>query len=805
MKKLFYVVLLSAVPALLFAQGKKAVVKVDAGKVEQKITPYLYGACIEDVNHEIYGGLYDQKIFGESFEEPLANPSFDHFDVYEGKWSVQGNELASVAHPGAKVVTREECSGNYTVSVDLKYDAPGRQGYNAGLLVGVSRARGGADSFYGYEISLSGDGKKVVVGKHRNNWTPIAEIPVNVDPTAWNNLKTRQKGYVTEVLLNNKCICYFYILDRDMLAGRVALRVFNMSARFANFKINDADVSFAAKAPEQVSDRWDATIKGDAKCSFMLDSEDAYNGANSQLMEFVSGKGAVGVANMSLNRWGIAVRKGQTFEGRFYLKNISYKGKVTVALESADGTREYGRTTVGGLSKKWKRHTFTITSTADDPKARFAIYIDAPGVVKLDQVTLMTTGAYRFKGLPYRNDIGEAMVNQGLTFLRYGGTMINADEYRFKKMIGDVDKRPPYKGHWYRYSTNGFGIEDFLKYCEAAGFTPSFAMNIYETPEDAADMIEYLNGSTDTKWGKMRAKNGHPKPYGVKYIGIGNEEVLYCGDDSATYDEYIKRFNLLYDAIKAKDPSVSLVNTVWWRPNSPNTKRLFLALDGKADYWDYHPLADALTSGEETEKELRRMKELFHEWNPNTTMKCAIFEENGVTHNMQRALGHVTLQNAVRRMGDFVLTSCAANALQPYKQNDNGWDQGQVFFTPSQVWGMPPYYAQQMASQNHLPLLVGSAVEGAQLDVTATRSEDGKKLVLHIANIGDKDVATEFDVAGFGKVADAYILTLSAPLKEVNTPEEPTKVSPVKRQVEKNGKIACDIPAYSYNILVLEQ
>ena len=186
-----------------------------------------------------------------------------------------------------------------------------------------------------------------------------------------------------------------------------------------------------------------------------------------------------------------------------------------MTLESADGSREYGRTTVGGLSKKWKRHTFNITSTADDPKARFAIYINAPGAVKLDQVTLMTTGADRFKGLPYRNDIAQAMVNQGLTFLRYGGTMINADEYRFKKMIGDVDKRPPYKGHWYRYSTNGFGIEDFLKYCEAAGFTPSFAMNIYETPEDAADMIEYLNGSTDTKWGKMRAKNGHPKPYGV--------------------------------------------------------------------------------------------------------------------------------------------------------------------------------------------------------------------------------------------------------------------------------------------------
>ena len=77
----------------------------------------------------------------------------------------------------------------------------------------------------------------------------------------------------------------------------------------------------------------------------------------------------------------------------------------------------------------------------------------------------MSTGEDRFRGLPLRGDIGQAMVDQGLTFLRYGGTMINISGYRFKKMIGDRDKRPPYHGHWYRWSTNGFGIEDFLQFC----------------------------------------------------------------------------------------------------------------------------------------------------------------------------------------------------------------------------------------------------------------------------------------------------------------------------------------------------
>lgn len=804
--KLLCVAMLFMVSTIVLAQKELTVIKVDASKVEQKITPYLYGACIEDVNHEIYGGLYDQKIFGESFEEPVPNPNFESFKVYGGKWNVDGGNLFSVANGGAKLVCNDTLPDGATVEVDVKFDKAGSNSNNAGLVVCLSRPREGADNFYGYEISLLSDGKKVVVGKHKNNWEHIVDISVSCVPTEWNNLKARIKGGKVEVLLNDKSLCFFPLSDPALRRGQAALRVWNADTHFANFKIDSRNVTFAATTPEEVSMQWSATLQGSAKGAFSLNSDDAYNGANSQTIEYVDGNGAVGIANASLNRWGIAVRKGQKFEGRLHIKNISYKGNVAVVLQSADGKKEYARSYVKSLSKDWKRHTFTLTSTADDKEARMAIYLTSPGAVKVDQVTLMTTGSDRFMGLPYRNDISQAMVKQGLTFLRYGGTMINAAEYRFKKMIGDVDKRPPYRGYWYRYSTNGFGIEDFLKFCEAAGFTPSFALNIDETPEDAADMIEYLNGSTKTKWGKIRAKNGHPKPYGVKYIGIGNEEVMFSGDDSATYDRYIERFKILHKAIKSKDPSVSLVITAWWRPDSPNSKRVFDALDGKADYWDYHPLADALNAGENVEKQLRRMKELFLQWNPNTTMKCAIFEENGWTHNMQRALGHVTLQNAVRRMGDFVLTSCAANALQPYKQNDNGWDQGQIFFTPSQVWGMPPYYAQQMASENHQPLLVNSAVEGSvKLDVTATRSEDGKKVVMHIVNPNEEGVTIKTDVAGMDRISKVSTTTLSAPLKDVNTLENPTKIVPEKKEIDANKLAGYDIPGYSYTILTLSE
>ena len=403
-----------------------------------------------------------------------------------------------------------------------------------------------------------------------------------------------------------------------------------------------------------------------------------------------------------------------------------------MALESADGGKTYASQKINGVTGEWQKYAFHLHPNNTDRRSRFVIYIENTGLLWIDQAVLMTTGKDEFKALPIRADIADRMQMEGLTFIRYGGSMVNALAYRWKKMIGDPDRRPPYTGTWYPYSSNGFGIEDFLKFCEAAGFESAFAINIEETAQDAADMTEYLKGAPTSPWGKKRAENGHPAPYKIKYIEIGNEEAI-DSDSEEEYNHYIDRFTALYDAIHAKSADIQLINAAWWRPQSANVEHIFKALDGKASYWDLHTEADSAQSGSKVDKDLAEMQALFLKWDPGTKMKCTIFEENGDLHNLQRALGHATTLNATRRHGDFLLTSCAANGLQALGQNDNGWDQGQIFYTPNQVWGMPPYYAQQMAAINHLPIRVKETVEG-DLDVTATRSENGKILVLHVVN-----------------------------------------------------------------------
>ena len=505
---------------------------------------------------------------------------------------------------------------------------------------------------------------------------------------------------------------------------------------------------FVGVPPVEVSGMWDPVQTGSARASFSLDPAQPFNGVRSQRVEHTGGTGSVGVANRGLNRWGIAVQKGRVYAGRVHLRSSRRQGAVTVSLQSADGARTYASQTFAEVPDAWTNFPFTLTAADDDPAARFVITLDAPGVLWIDQAVLLKPPTGQFQGLPVREDIADTMVAGGLRFLRYGGTAVNAPGYRWKKMIGDPDRRPPYQGHWHPDTSNGFGIVEFVEFCRRAKIEPAFAINVEETPQDTADMVEYLNGAATTRWGKVRAADGHPEPYGVRYIEIGNEEVIW-GDVAVDYDHYIERFRLLAAAMRRVDPRLVFINAAWWRGDNPNSERVFKALEGDAAYWDFHTDADEADAGAKVGQTLDEAQRLFQRWVPGAKMKVVIFEENGNHHDLQRALGHATTLNAVRRHGDLVAVDCEANGLQPWRQNDNGWDQGHVFFTPSQVWGMPPYYAQQMASENHQPLVVSSQVTGGNdLDVTATKSADGQTLCLHVVNLASTATARRLKIGG---------------------------------------------------------
>lgn len=806
--------------------AREAHIQVNSRQVENKVSRLIYGSNLEDVNNEIYGGLYDQRIFGESFEEPSTGVNFNEWRKFSGWWTAEKGALTIIPSRGttsevqmhgshkigiapdysAKLIYQPLDFTSGSVQSDIRFTGKGQSG---ALLVKVNNAAVGDDAFNGYEISLSRDGKKVAVGKHKNDYHLIKEAPVNFDPSTWNTLKVNFEGSHIEVLLNNKAVLSCVDEDSLLLHGKVGLRTWHSSMEFRNVKVqNDHKIRtliLTNEPQDHLSYRWDVLRSKSVSGLIELDSTTAYNGHQSQVIVYTGDSGNLGVANRGLNRWGIAVRDNQAFQGRVYLKGKELTGPVTVALQSADGKSVYAQKEIHGIGVDWKKFKFTLVTDAADPQARLAIYLSSKGKVWIDQAVLMSTGKDQFKGLPIRADLGNRLKEEGLTFLRYAGTMVNAPEYRFKNMIGDPDLRPPYRGHWNHYSSNGFGIVEFLKFCEAAAIEPCFAINIYESPADMADMVEYLNGDASTRWGAKRAKEGHPKPYGVKYIEIGNEEGIFNGDDKQAYELYVRRFKLLSHAMKAKDSSLQLISAAWWRPGSPNMEYVFRQLDGRASFWDLHVGGDDPRAGLKTGQQLAKMEKLFNKWNPDTNMKVAVLEENGNKHGIGRALGHATNMNAIRRHSDFVLTSCPANALQPLGQNDNGWDQGQIFFTPDQSFGMPPFYTQKMQATYHLPLRVQSSADDSSLDVTATRSADGDTLMLYVVNTGTYPIGGVISINGWSSLrhtADVY--ELSGPLNEngVNTVKEPTRFQPEFLRLNIKGKAPeYDFAASSYTTL----
>ena len=795
---------ISVILAVLgFAANAQDRITVDPGKIINHVSPLLYGSGMEDVNHEVYGGIYSQLIFGESFEEGAPVARITGFTPFDAKWhGVDDRVFPTVNNVSSKLMLDEFETGTGKVGVDIRFESirPG----TAGLFLHASKAKEGPENIIGYEFGISAVGNRFTLWKVEGARREIGGVSLRFDPWDWHRLEIDFKGNKFQVYLDGELI--FVATDREtpILEGRIGLRTRSADASFRNLRLEDGngsrDIPLNRESEYQVSSMW--TPYSDSKASdysFSLDRDAPYNGGQCQVIEN-RGAGKVGVANMSLNHWGISVGKDQVFKGDFYAKGNA--SKVWVALQDELGIKEYAKTRIGSVNGGWKRYQFTLKSNAADPMARFVIFIEGKGKVSLDQVTLTGTGDTQFKGYPIRADIAKGLIEEGLTFLRYGGSMTNAKEYSFKQMTGPRHLRQPYRGQWYHFATNGFGIVEFVQVAEACGFTPSFAINMEEDPETVAFMVEYLNGSADTKGGRQRVADGHPKPYGVKYIELGNEECIFW-TTKENYQHYIDRFNLLADAMLKVDPTLELVCSAWWRTDlKPLMEMVFKGIDGKAAWWDLHTTTDSFREALKVDGSLDQMKSWFLEWNPDTKMRIAIFEENGATHNVERMLGHVINQNAARRHGDWILTSSAANALEPYLQNDNAWNQGQVFFTPSQVWGMPPFHAQKMASSHHQDNLVECKVEG-NLDVTSTVSDDGSCVILHIANISDREIGVPVTVKGFDNPSSIKEISLSGGLKDVNSPSEPLKISPVEKKLGSLAEVS--VKPYSYTLVEIKK
>jgi hypothetical protein len=332
-----------------------------------------------------------------------------------------------------------------------------------------------------------------------------------------------------------------------------------------------------------------------------------------------------------------------------------------------------------------------------------------------------------------------------------------------------------------------------------------------------ADFIEYANGPADSPWGKRRVADGRAEPYRLKYLELGNEQAINA--------DYWRRFKPLAETIWAKDPDITIVvgDFCYSEPikdpyhfsgapciKSLETHQKILEMAKRHDreiWFDVHIDTDRPRNWRGLAG-VPSFIEALGKICPGAKYKVVIFEFNAGHHDMGRALGNARAINEVERLGEHMPIACSANCLQPYQQNDNGWDQGLLFLTPSQVWGQPPYYVTQMVSRNYLPKCVRAEAKspGDALDVTAVSSDDGKLLQLQVVNLDGKPMSAQLELKDFvPSRPTAEVSTLqSRSIDDRNTPENPRAIVPKQNEWRhhiKDGKASYVFPPYSYTIV----
>ncbi len=249
-------------------------------------------------------------------------------------------------------------------------------------------------------------------------------------------------------------------------------------------------------------------------------------------------------------------RAGERYRVRLAVKNRDLRGSVFVAIGESyqQPVAKHSIPLKGG--EDWKVYEFEFSATADAKNAKFMIYTGSPGTIWVDSASLVRADLDD-GGL--RKDMLEATRKLQPSNVRWPGGWFVSD-YHWQDGIGPVDKRPARLNRaWNVYYNNDVGVDDYIAYCRKVGAEPYIVVNVGTgTPEEAAALVEYVNGAATTRWGRVRAQNGQPKPYNVKLWNIGNEEYLpTLGGTSGK--QYAANYLAFARAMRAVDPSIKLV------------------------------------------------------------------------------------------------------------------------------------------------------------------------------------------------------------------------------------------------------
>ena len=398
--------------------------------------------------------------------------------------------------------------------------------------------------------------------------------------------------------------------------------------------------------------------------------------------------------------WGMNIVKG----GNYFLRSIirtseDYHGTVSVKLLSEDGTVLASEILDITTDGQWNDVRETLTAVGQDTRARLALEFDAPGTIWVDYVSLFPENTFNNRPNGLRRDVADMLVGLRPSFFRWpGGCVVEGitldNRFEWKKTLGDPATRPGEYSTWGYRCSYGFGYYEMLQFCEDIGAKAMYVCNVGlgcqfrmgdACPEneiafymdDCMDAIEYALGDETTEWGARRAADGHPAPFPLQYVEIGNEN---------WGPEYDRRFDMFYKAIKEKYPELILIYNEMPQREGPSAI-------AKTDMIDPHWYVDPYFFFRNTTLFDSYERGKYHvyvgEYACNRSVGAG---------NMLAALSEAAFIGGMERNGDLVTMASYAPLFE--NCHDRSWETNLIWIDTDQVLGRSSYYVQKMSAEN---------------------------------------------------------------------------------------------------------
>lgn len=531
---------------------------------------------------------------------------------------------------------------------------------------------------------------------------------------------------------------------------------------------------------------------------------------------------------------GIAVKEGEKYDFSLFARTPDGKGggKSVVRLVDPQG-KTVAETTVKLSSKTWKKREAVLKATATVAQARLVIIPQSAGRYALDMISLFPQKTFKGRKNGLRADLAQAIADIRPRFVRFpGGCLAHGDGvdniYHWKETIGPLEARNPAANIWRYHQTRGLGYFEYFQFCEDIGAEPLPVVaagvpcqnsgiggpshhskdivtslgqqggipmeEMGQYVQDVLDLIEYANGDAKTtRWGRERAKAGHPEPFNLKYIGLGNEDLI-----SSVFTE---RFTMIYEAIREKYPEITVIGTTG--PFSEGT-----------DYEEGWALADRLKLPMVDEHNYNTPgwfiynQDYYDHYDRN---KSKVYLGEYAAHapgrpsNIETALAAALFLTSVERNGDVVSMTSYAPLLA--KEGHTQWRPDLIYFNNTEVKPTVDYYVQKMYGQNagseYLPstLTVDNRRHDVRSRVGVSVVKDGESgdLVVKLVNLLPVAVKADVEIPSLaGRQAEGQRTVLSG------RPSD-TDAVPVESTMEIGEKFPYEMPPYSFTVIRIKR